>query len=395
MPLVKPSSALARALLLAAGLVLAGCATPPPLPPLEPLLDDAAFAPPAEPVDAEQAFALSPAMREYLDETLAAQVQRRGARDALVEALYSRRQLRIDYDAANTRTAAQAFDARAGNCLSLLVMTAALARHLGLPVEFNDVVTEENWSRAGDLMVSAGHVNITLGQRLVDDRAGRGGGRSIVIDFDPPAGGVRPFVRPIGERTVAAMFMNNRAAESLVAGQVDQAYWWVRGALREAPTFSPAYNTLAVVYQRHGRPERAERVLRHLLEREPANAALLSNLRNALLQQGRADEAAQVAQRLAAIEPVPPYHWYQQGVQALQRRDYAAARDAFTREVQRSSFVSEFHYGLALAYLGLGDLKRTQRELDLAVQNSTTLRERDLYAAKLERLEKARATRLQ
>lgn len=389
-------TSLSRRLLLAClGVLLAGCAAVPPLPQVEGLLDDAAFAAPAEPIDPGQLLALSEPMRRYLDVEIAPQLRRKGARDGLVEALSNKAQLRIDYDAAATRTAAQTFDARAGNCLSLVVMTAAMARHLGVPVQFNDVVTDEGWARAGDLMVNAGHVNLTLGQRLVEDRLGRESGRTVTVDFDPPRGNARPLLRPIGERTIVAMFMNNRAAESLVAGRVDDAYWWVRGALRQEPTFTPSYNTLAVVYQRHGRPQQAERVLRHLLEREPANTALLANLVNALQAQGRGTEAQEVAQRLAKIEPMPPFHWYHQGVAALERRDYAAARDAFTREVERSAYYHEFHFGLALAYAGLGDVARARREAALALQHSSTGRERQIYAAKLEWLEKQRGTRLQ
>lgn len=374
--------------LLLAGL-LAGCASlPPPQP--EALLDDAGFALPSEQIDAQQVFALSEPMRHYLDVEIAAQLRRKGSRDGLVDALYTRRQLQLAYEGSFTRTAAQAFEARAGNCLSLVVMTAALARHLDVPVEFNDVVTDETWSRAGDLMVSAGHVNLTLGRRLVDDRLRGDTGRALIIDFDPPRTGARQITRTISEETVIAMFMNNRAAEALVAGRVDDAYWWARGALREAPTFTPAYNTLAVVYQRHGRPQQAERVLRYMLEREPANATLLANLVRTLQAQNRPEEAQQAAQRLAAVEQTPPFHWFEQGIAALQRRDYAAARDAFTREVRRAAYYHEFHFGLAMAYFGLGDAAKAQQHLALALQNSTTGRERDLYAAKLEKLEKQR-----
>lgn len=384
-----------RCLLLFAGLLLSACATLPPPPQPDGLLDDADFALPTEPIDPAQVFALSEPMRHYLDVEIAAQLRRKGAREGLVEALYSRRQLQLEYDAALTRNAAQAFEARTGNCLSLVVMTGALARHLGVPVEFNDVVTDENWARAGDLMVSAGHVNLTLGHRLADERLRSDGGRSLMIDFDPPRSGARPLVRTISEQTVIAMFMNNRAAEALVAGRVDDAYWWVRGAIGQAPTFTPAYNTLAVVYQRHGHPARAEQVLRHMLEREPGNTTLLANLVRTLQAQGRHAEAQPIAQRLAGIEPTPPFHWYQLGAAALQRRDYAAARDAFAREVARAAYYHEFHYGLALAYFGLGETARGERHLAIAMQNSTTGRDRALYAAKLEKLEKQRGARVQ
>jgi transglutaminase-like putative cysteine protease len=53
-----------------------------------------------------------------------------------VQALYQPDQIRLEYDAAVTRNAAQAFEARTGNCLSLVIMTAALARELGLTVRY-------------------------------------------------------------------------------------------------------------------------------------------------------------------------------------------------------------------------------------------------------------------
>jgi pentatricopeptide repeat protein len=381
-----------RRLVLLASLLLGACASLPPPPQPDALFDDAAFAPPGEAVDTQQVFALSEPMRRYLDVEIAAQLYRKGARDGLVDALYTRGQLKLEYDSALTRNAAQAFEARSGNCLSLVIMTAALARHLGLAVQFNDVFTDETWSRSGDLMVNSGHVNLTLGHRLGDDRFRFDGGSSLMIDFDPPKLGERPMVRAIGESTVTAMFMNNRSAEALVAGRIADAYWWARGALRQAPTFAAAYNTLAVVYLRHGQPQRAEQVLRYMLEREPANTTLLANLVRALEAQGRAGEAQQAAQRLASIEPTPPFHWFNVGIAALKRQDYRSARDAFSREVDRAAYYHEFHYGLALAYFGLGEITQGRRHLAIAMENSTTSRDRELYAGKLEKL---RALRVQ
>ncbi len=93
----------------------------------------------------------------------------------------------------------------------------------------------------------------------------------MTVDFVPPelAGGFS--TRPISEATIVAMYMNNRAAEALTEGHVDDAYWWARAAIGEAPRFFSAYNTLGVVYQRHGNLPEAEQVLAYALEREPAN----------------------------------------------------------------------------------------------------------------------------
>ena len=214
----------------------------------------------------------------------------------------------------------------------------------------------------------------------------------MLIDFDPPQPGQKQYSRSIPESTVLAMYMNNRAAESLAAGEVDEAYWFARAAITTEPTFLAAHNTLAVIYLRHGQLQRAERVLQQLLAAEPANTAALANLVLLYGKQGRTAEAAAVQQRLARIEPVPPYHYFQLGLEAMQRRDYAQAKAMFEKEIDRAAYHHEFHFGLALANYGLGDVREAQRQLGLAMKASTRDAERQLYAGNLERL---KALRLQ
>ncbi len=370
---------------LAATLWLAACATPP-APPTTGLFDDALFAPPARPLDTAEVFGLSDAMKQYLDQDLARDVRRKGPRSALVDALYAPGRLRLDYDAKQTRNAAEAFDARSGNCLSLVIMSAALAQHLGLPVQFHSVYTDAGWGRSGDLLVANGHVNLTLKNHYGDGRVRFDVAESMLVDFDPPAAGQRQYSRVIPESTVLAMYLNNRAAEALAAGQVDEAYWQVRAAIETEPTFLAAHNTLGVVYLRRGATARAERVLQGLLAAEPANAAALANLAHLYEKLGRSREAADLEQRLARIEPYPPYHFFQLGLEAMQRKDYAQAKALFEKEIARAAYHHEFHFGLALASFGLGDVKEAQRQLGLAVKASTRDADRQLYAGKLERL---------
>jgi Tfp pilus assembly protein PilF len=354
------------------------------------VFDDSLFAAPAQPVDRSQVFGLSEAMKRYLDVELAAEVRRRGARAALADALSRRERLRLEYDAAATRNAAQAFDARAGNCLSLVIMTSALAQHLGMPVQYHSVFVEETWGRAGDLLVSSGHVNVTLNNHLGERRIRFDAVEAATIDFDPPLPGQRQHSRVITEATVMAMFMNNRSAESLAAGRIDDAYWFARAAIEEAPTFLHAYNTLAVVYLRRGAHVRAEQVLTQLLALEPSNAAALSNLARVYIAQGRPAEAQVMQQRLASVEPAPPFHFFLRGLEALKQRDYAQAKVLFQKEVSRSAYYHEFHFGLALALLGLGEVDEARRQMSLAMASSTRASDRELYAGKLERMKALR-----
>ena len=66
--------------------------------------------------------------------------------------------------------------------------------------------------------------------------------------------------------------------------------------------------------------------------------------------------------------------------------DLPAAKAAFAREIARAPDYHEFRYWLGLAHLGMGEHDDARRQLALALQNSTTRRDTDLYAAKLARL---------
>jgi hypothetical protein len=167
-------------------IVLAGCAQQPVAPGVQPqaLLHDESFARPAQPIDAHEVFALNDAMRTYLREGPGRFSHRPYRARALIDALYKRGDLKLEYDSSTTRNAQQAFAARAGNCLSLVVMTAALAKELDLQIEYSSAFTDEVWSRSGALLMRSGHINITLNKRLIEQERGEDR-RSWTVDFLP------------------------------------------------------------------------------------------------------------------------------------------------------------------------------------------------------------------
>jgi tetratricopeptide (TPR) repeat protein len=376
---------------------LTGCAVvePAPAPPTD-VFVDGAFRAPSVPITPDEAFALSPAMRRFAENEMHAEIRQKGLRQGLIDALYTRGRLQLDYDAEATRTAAQAFADRRGNCMSLVLMTAAFARHLGIPVRFNSVYLEENWSRANGLYFVAGHVNISLGRALQSPQGlVFGDPELLTIDFLPVQQLRSIRSRPIEESTVLAMFLNNRAAEALLEGRVDDAYWWAREAIRTDARWLASYNTLSVLYRRKGLYDRAESTLRLVLEREPENTQAMSNLVLVLSDLGRRQEAQAYADQLAQIQPVPPYKYFDEGVEAMRQGDFAGARALFRKEIARAAYVPEFHFWLGLANYGLGDVSGARGEVAKALENSATAKDRELYGAKLAWLNEKREQQTQ
>lgn len=391
----RPRRRALRALALAsAGPVLLGlgaCATPPAPRPTGLLRDGAYGAPIEVPPPAAALTALSPALRAFLVAQGWAQAPRHDARRALIHALYRPRSaggpgLRLEYDAARTRTAAEAFEAGAGNCLSLVLLTTALARHLELPVGFQAVQAPATHALAGRLTLTSGHVNVVLGPRATPGTLYRSEPEPLVIDFLPARELGRLPTQPLGEATVQAMFFNNRAVELLADDRVDDAYWHARAALAEDPAFLPAANTLGVVHQRAGLPDAAEQAFRHVLGGDAGSLPALRNLHGLLRQQGRSDEAARLAERLAALQPEAPFQWLLAARDALALGDAAGAVALLQRELRLQPDHPEVHALLATAHLRLDQGALARRHLALAAAHSTLPGERRRLEAKLGRL---------
>lgn len=374
----------------AAALLLAGCALMPeraaPIVPPQ-LFEDSAFGQPSHRIDASDVFALSPAMKRYLEVDIAPQLRTMGRQRGLVQALYSKAQLRLDYESEYTRNAAEAFAARSGNCLSLVVMSAALAKQLDLRLQYQALVGEETWTRSADLSIVSGHVNLAIDKRLVDRVIGAESATTLQLSFGTTAAGRGALFREVSEATIVAMFMNNRAAESLVRGQMDDAYAYAREAIVQDPLYAAGYNTLAVIYQRKGLDAPAERAFRTALERQAVNRPALRNLAKLYETQGRHADAAPLYQRLARIEKDAPFQHFDLARAAIAAGDYRAGRDHILREMKRDPDYHEFHFWLAMALAGLGDVAGAREHLALAKNNSTTRREHAIYAGKLERLQ--------
>jgi Tfp pilus assembly protein PilF len=310
-------------------------------------------------------------------------VRAAGPERGLYDALYADGELKLEYDSTITRNAAETFAAKKGNCLSLVMMTAAFARHMGVRVHFQHVLVDQQWSRSGTLYFASTHVNLKLIKRpasgVVDIYE-----RYLVIDFLPPKDANWFPAVPLDEQSVVGMYLNNRSAEELSKGRIDDAYWLARTSIETAPNFISAYNTLGVIYFTRGDKVMAERVYKRALLRAPEDTTLMRNLLPVLTQLGKHDEAAALNTRLASIDPTPPFHYFNIGIKAMEEGRFADAKVQFAREVKRSPYYHEFHFWLALAHWRLGEARSARDQLALAVDTSTTSEGAKRYSTKLD-----------
>lgn len=383
-PQARPPQRLAAALIgVVISALISACATPNPEPPVAGLLHDKLFKAATERVDAADVFAITEPMRRFADTEIAASGRRQDKRRSLINALAARDHLQLAYDDERTRNAAEAFEQRAGNCLSLVIMTSAFAKYLDIPVRYQSVQVRPQYSRNEDLTLISGHVNVVLSRHRAPTLYDASHDADLLVDFVTPDSLRGLQARSLAEQTVLAMYMNNRAAEALGAGRNDDAYAWAREALRQDPSYLPGINTLALVYLRSGHLAYAEAALHYVLAREPNDEAALSNLVVTLRRDGRVTEAQQVAARLAAIEPYPPFHFLDLGRRALQEGRAGEARELIARELRRQPYQHEVLFWAAVVDAQLGDKKGAEKHLRLAIENGDSLQQQAHYSAKL------------
>ncbi|WP_052750245.1 lipopolysaccharide assembly protein LapB [Arsukibacterium sp. MJ3] len=290
----------------------------------------------------------------------------------------------FDYQGKN-HTASQAYALNSGNCMSLAVLTKALADIAGIEVKFQSIVSAPVYSIENDLMLTSDHVRTFLYDPAALSPEGKHyQAQSIIIVDYMPTAGYRMTGPRISNDTFFAMFYRNLAADALLAEQYEQALALMRTALALAPTYGAAINLTAVVHRRLDYPALAQQFYQYGLDVSESKAALISNF--AVLKQSIGDKVGADAlfEYLATLDEHDPYQWYVLGKTASQQQNYSEALTYFKKATQQAPYIHQLQLELALAYFQNNQLKLAYQTMikatELAAGNGMQLR----YYAKLE-----------
>lgn len=368
---------------LAAALAVVGCATPShelAVSAEEPELSfpDVRFGQPLELASIEDIFALNEERRAHFLDFFNAPVHRHLPAHRRVHRYLVDETESFDFHN-DTFVADEAFARSSGNCLSLAIITTALANLVDVDVGYQLIDASPVYELRGDIGVRGLHVRSLLYEPLSVTQTGRRGG--IKIDYFPD--GSERFVGNLSEDQYFALYYSNVAAESIARGEIRRAYWHLREALRLAPNSSKALNMMAVVYHRAGDPGTAERIYRYGIDHLREKVSFLRNYRALLLIQGRSDDAAAVMARLEEIDEPNPFDWLAAGRSAYGGQQYAEAIRYYRRAISLAPYLHEGYLGVALSQYQLGDTDLARRNLKKAIENSRRQSTRSLYEAKL------------
>lgn len=281
----------------------------------------------------------------------------------------------------DTYNAADTLSSNSGNCLSLAILTTALAQLAGVETAYQLMDSEPVFEFHGTVVEKGVHVRTLLlnpDQAAAPDILESGG---ISIDYFPTQR--ERFVRNMINDEYVAMYFRNIANEALRSDDLDTAYWYARESLHYHPGSSDAFNTLAITTRRAGYNKEAESIYLFAIAHASNKLTLLKNYRLLLASSGRVEEALLIDRQLQRMEDPSPFHWFQLARSAVDDGDYEHAIDYYRRALTLAPYLHEAHLGIARAYAGLGYREESLQSLVAAIDNAGRLRDRKYYKAKL------------
>ena len=285
----------------------------------------------------------------------------------------------------DTYTAEQAIRLSGGNCLSLAIVTTALARLVNVDTGYQLIDDVPVYERSGQVIFKGMHVRSLLyhtDNQNEDDNGKYEFNRSILLVDYFPSGNER-FIKDITKEEFVAMYYRNKAADAIAAGDYSMAYWLASASLKFEPDSGQAINMMAVIHRRVKDEVRAEQIYNYGLEHANDKLTLLKNYRILLLEQGRYEEAKQLSEKIAQYNDPSPFNMMNMANTAYNNGDYSSAITFYSKVVKLAPYLHEGYFGLAKSYYKLGYIDAAKRNMQEAVDHALKMSTKSLYQAKL------------
>ncbi|MES3008322.1 MAG: tetratricopeptide repeat protein [Pseudomonadota bacterium] len=304
-------------------------------------------------------LALNQEMIDYLDREVTNRRSGPEIVQQLQELLFGPDNLNLQYDDLRTRTAIETFQDRQGNCLSVVSLYVAMARHLGVEAEFQTVKVRPRWDRRGELLVLSQHIN-AIGRF--------GHGTTYVVDFTPEITLQQLTAHTVSDTHSRALYFNNLGVESLIAGQVEQALHYFRNSLWIDPTLSMVWSNIGTAFSKGDEKSLAEYSYRMAFDLDKTNGTAINNLTKFYFQQGDLETSERYAAAMERFNNRNPYYHYNLGNVAFAEQDFELAREHFRNAIQRKGAEPDFYLALSITYGRLGDAEEAERLFEVAKQ---------------------------
>jgi len=348
------------------------------------LLNDAAFSR-FDAYSIEQptnVFALGDEAKAFVAETTRGLYSEDDKIQALIHRIFARADLDLIYEASANTVANDSFRNASANCLSLSIMTFAMAKEAGFESEFQIVDIPEYWTRKGGYSLLNSHINLRIKSKsrtnvikLFDN--------AFVVDFDPSTRAVDFATEYADKQTVLSMFYNNKGVDALLKQNNDLAYAYLREAILADESYSGTWANLGLLYRKRGLFDLALRSYERAISLNGKNSTAWENLAVLYEQLGDEKAASDIYIRLNAKRIENPF--YHQMLAEIEREkgSFESSIVHYQKAIKLNNKQHQFYFGLASVYFDKGDFKRSERFLKLAKRKAGKSKVADIYVDKL------------
>ncbi len=261
-----------------------------------------------------------------------------------------------NYIADSTRTAAETFHHRSGNCLSYTSMFIALAREAGLDARFQLVQVPPNWDADSGYLIRYTHVNLVLRGFMYDARTGK----EFSVDFNDVLPDPDYPTEIISDETATSLFYANRSIFHLRSGEMRPAFAYLKKAINIAPDNADLWINLGAFYAKQDAFDQALASYEVALMLEPGNRGAISGLGRTHDVLGNRAEADRYNDQVRRYRQRNPYYHFAIAQTEFDRAHYDKALDAINTAIELKFRNGRFHFLKGLAEYKLGDLKSAQ-----------------------------------
>lgn len=312
-----------------------------------------------EPADWHELLRLDDDMRRFFSARVAFNAAESEQIDAIVAAVLEPAGLGFTYRDDATWSARETFRRREGNCVAFSILVVAVAREFGLVARFNEVRTEPQWDRVGQVVAEYRHLNV-----VVRTETGR-----VMVDLlpAPGAGGPLTVARPVSDAQAFAMFYSNVGVQLLGHGRIAESRAYLERATQIAPRYAAAWVNLGNWHSLAGDRAAARACYEQALRVDRYELKALAGLAAIHRAEGDTARAAALERRAARYLARNPYYQGDQARRAFTAGDFAEAERLARRALALKGDEPEFLELAIGAARKLGharDAARWERRLD-------------------------------
>ena len=287
-----------------------------------------------------------------------------------------------------TLIATESMKLNKGNCMSLAILTTALAKTINLEVDYREVTTVPVFEKHEKVILVSSHLqSVIYDPTFVPESDFYYFNKpAIVIDYFPVKSNW--VNKRVLKDALIAQYYINIAANYIVANDLNSAFANAELAYQYDKSSSKIANLLAILHRQKGDAETAEKFYLSAIKMKDANLSVLQNYAIFLKSQQRFDELNKIKDRMKTLDDPNPYAWLEQAYLAKNKNDLKNAETYFKKVIHMAPYVHQAYLGLAQIYYAKGKENQAVNVLKSALEWTYKEDERKLYQRKLYSLSK-------